>query len=417
MSHLRSWSFLAVAVFAVLVPGATRAQPPPPPPPPPASQYYPPADTQTTPPPAAPAPSPTDQQQGVPPPPSSTVTPPSDNAPTSTSQPTTTIQAAPDTQPQATPPERTSDVPLTPPEAESFRPRNPPSLTDAFQPRPPPPSDENGAYLDGRPRQGPFLSGPGSLTFVLHHTILGAMGGLFTQGFAQEFKIDKESREAMLAGTLIGAGLGFGASAWWQFNNWVDRPLGYFSISNSVVGGMFMGGFMDLLADDRTVLAWSSFVGAELGAWLTAIIGGGQFPLNHGLLISSGAAWGLASSALLMAIIHFSGTKIPGKTWADTLLMAPGIGAGALAIATMRYNPTSGQILRADIFGAGVGSAVLLLSGLVLGGFDQPTPYVLSFLASAGAITTVSLLWEESVDRTAVSSGGYRSKKPYKGYW
>jgi hypothetical protein len=253
----------------------------------------------------------------------------------------------------------------------------------------------------------------------MHHSILGAMGGLFTQGFAQEFKIDRDSREAMLAGTLIGAGLGFGASAWWQFNHWVDRPLGYFGIVNSVVGGMFLGGFMDLLADDRDVLAWSSFVGAELGAWLTAIIGGGQMPLNHGMLVASGAAWGLAYSALMLAIVHFSNTDIRGKTWADTLLIAPGIGAGALAIATLRYNPTSGQILRANMFGAGVGAFVLLVSGLVLGGFDQPTPYVLSFLGSAGAITTVSLLWEESVDRTAVPSGaaGYKSKKPYKGLW
>ncbi len=323
---------------------------------------------------------------------------------------------------QEPPPARTNDAPLAPPDPESLRTRAQPPLTEGYVPQanavpPPPPND--GTILDGRPRQGPFLSGPGSLTFVLHHTILGAMGGLFTQGFAQEFKIDRDSREAMLAGTLIGAGLGFGASAWWQFNNWVDRPLSYFAISNSLVGGMFLGGFMDLLADDRDVLAWSSFVGAELGAWLTAVVGGGQLPMNHGLLVSSGAAWGLASSALLLAIIHFSGTEIRGKTWADTLLIAPGIGAGALAIATMRYNPTSGQILRADIFGSGVGAAVLLLSGLVLGGFDQPTPYVLSFLASAGAITTVSLLWEESADRTAVPSGGgsYRSKKAYKGYW
>jgi hypothetical protein len=311
---------------------------------------------------------------------------------------------------------------VAPAEPDSLRTRPNPPLTEngiqpPYSPTPPPPPEESGAMLDGRPRQGPFLSGPGSMTFVLHHTLLGAMGGFFTQGFAQNFKIDRDSREAMLAGSLIGAGLGFGASAWWQFNNWVDRPVSYYGITNSVVGGMFLGGFMDLLADDRDVLAWSSFVGAELGAWLTAVIGGGQLPLNHGLLISSGSAWGLASSALLLAIIHFSGTTIPGKTWADTLLMAPGIGAGVLAISTMRYNPTSGQILRADIFGAGVGAAVLLLSGLVLGGFDQPTPYVLSFLGSAGAITTVSLLWEESVDRTAVPSGGYRSKKAYKGYW
>jgi hypothetical protein len=254
------------------------------------------------------------------------------------------------------------------------------------------------------------------LTFVVHHTVLGAMGGLFTQGFARDFNFDKGSREAMLAGTLIGAGLGFGAASWWQFNNWVDRPLGYFGMANSLVGAMFMGGFMDLLADDRDVLAWSSFIGAEAGAWLTAVIGGGQLPLNHGLLVSSGAAWGMASTALLLAIIHFSGTKIAGKTWVDTLLIAPGIGATALAISTMRYNPTSGQILRANIFGAGVGAAVLLLSGLVLGGFDQPTPYVLSFLGSAGAITTVSLLWEESVDRTAVTSSSSKAR-PYRNVW
>jgi hypothetical protein len=290
----------------------------------------------------------------------------------------------------------------------------------ALPPTPPPPPEASGALLDGRPRQGPFLSGPGSLTFVMHHTVLGAMGGLFTQGFARDFAWDKGSREAMLAGTLIGAGLGFGAASWWQFNNWVDKPLGYFGMGNSLVGAMFMGGFMDLLADDRDVLAWSSFIGAEAGAWLTAIIGGGQLPLNHGLLVASGAVWSAAAVALLMASIHFSsgGKGIAGKTWADTLLMAPGIGATVLAISTMRYNPTSGQILRANVFGAGVGAAVLLLSGLVLGGFDQPTPYVLSFLGSAGAITTVSLLWEESVDRTAVPATSSSSKgKPYRNVW
>jgi hypothetical protein len=386
VSHLRIWSCLTVAIAALLLPGVTRAQQSAYPPPPPVQNYYPPpADDQATPSRTAPA----------------------------------------DPQGTDTDPARPGDAPVAPPDPGSLRTRPNPPLTQSglapqAVPTPPPPPEASGALLDGRPRQGPFLSGPGSLTFVLHHSIMGAMGGLFTQGFAREFRIDRDSREAMLAGTLIGAGLGFGASAWWQFNNWVDRPLGYFGIANSIVGGMFLGGFMDLLADNRDVLAWSSFVGAELGAWLTAVIGGGQLPLNHGMLISSGAAWGLAYSALLLAIVHFSESQgVRGKTWADTLLIAPGIGAGALAIATMRYNPTSGQIVRANIFGAGVGTFVLLVSGLVLGGFDQPTPYVLSFLGSAGAITTVSLLWEESVDRTAVPSGsaGYRSKKPYKGLW
>ncbi|HYH97181.1 hypothetical protein [Hyalangium sp.] len=414
MSHLRTWSCLTVAIVALLLPGTTRAQPSPSSPPPPAPIYHPPPEAaQVAPPPATPAP--TDPQQGVPPPPSGS----------STQQPTTTIPASPDPQETGTPPARPSDAPVAPPDPNSLRTRPHPPLTETgLAPQatatPPPPPEASGVLLDGRPRQGPFLSGTGSLTFVLHHTILGALGGLFTQGFAQEFKIDRDSREAMLAGTLIGAGLGFGASAWWQFNNWVDRPLGYFGIANSLVGAMFLGGFMDLLGDNRDVLAWSSFVGAELGAWLTAVIGGGQLPLNQGLLISSGAAWGLAYSALLLAIVHFSGTEVRGKTWADTLLIAPGIGAGALAIATMRYTPTSGQILRANTFGAGVGAFVLLVSGLVLGGFNQPTPYVLSFLGSAGAITTVSLLWEESVDRSATptgSSGAKSRSKPYKGLW
>ncbi|MDC0707888.1 hypothetical protein POL68_05345 [Stigmatella sp. ncwal1] len=380
MPHLRTWSCLAIAISALLLPGAARAQWEPESPP-----------------------APTDY--GV----------PSEAAPAE--------QAAPAEDPAYLPPPPTEaqDAPLTPPPPDSSSLRTvpqPPLTENGAAPaalRPPPPPESRGPLLDGRPRQGPFLSGPGSLTFLMHHALLGAAGGLFTQGFANDFSFDRGSREAMLAGTLIGAGLGFGAAAWWQFNNWVDRPMAYFGIPHSLVGGMFLGGFMHLLSDDRDVLAWSSFVGAELGAWLTATVGGGQMPLNHGLMVTSGAGWGLAYSALLLAIVHFSGTDVRGKTWTNTLLIAPGIGAGALALATMQYNPTAGQILRADLFGGGVGAVVLLVSGLVLGGFDQPTPYVLSFLGSVGAITTVSLLWEESVDRTAITSSS--RKKPYKNVW
>ncbi|NMO23341.1 hypothetical protein HPC49_38750 [Pyxidicoccus fallax] len=322
-----------------------------------------------------------------------------------------------------------TDAPRVPPEPDSLvtqpqAPLTPDGQTDPLKPASTtasaaPPGEDTGVLLDGRPRQGPFLSGPGSLTFIIHHTTMGALGGLFTQSFKKDYSFKKASREEVLAGTLIGAGLGFGASAWWQFNNWVDKPMAHFSIGNSVVGGMFMAGFMDLFTQDPSVLTWSAFLGAELGAWLTAGLGGGQLPLNDGLLVSSGAGWGMAYAALLLAVIHFSGTDVSSKTWRDTLLLAPGIGAGALALATMRYDPTPSQILRADIFGAGVGAAVLLISGLVLGGFDQSTPYVLSFLGSAGAITTVSLLWEESVDRSAMRMTSGRSAKgrPYKNVW
>jgi hypothetical protein len=66
---------------------------------------------------------------------------------------------------------------------------------------------------------------------------------------------------------------------------------------------------------------------------------------------------------------------------------------------------------------------VLVLSALVLGGFDQPTPYVLSFLGSAAAITTVSLLWEEAAERprmalgSSSSSSGSSKGKPYRCVW
>ncbi|HEX8706335.1 MAG TPA: hypothetical protein VF815_46300, partial [Myxococcaceae bacterium] len=270
MPQLRTWSCLAVTLAVLALPQVGLAQQYPSPSP--VQPLYSPSDTQETPPasedPAAPA------------------------APRDAPSSTTTIPAVPDPQePVVTPPASPSDAPVVPPDPNSLRTEPQAPLTEsgvratAVPPTPPPPPEASGALLDGRPRQGPFLSGPGSLTFVVHHTVLGAMGGLFTQGFARDFEFDKGSREAMLAGTLIGAGLGFGAASWWQFNNWVDQPLGYFGMGNSLVGAMFMGGFMDLLADDRDVLAWSSFIGAEAGAWVTAIIGGGLLPLNHGLLV------------------------------------------------------------------------------------------------------------------------------------
>jgi hypothetical protein len=334
--------------------------------------------------------------------------------------------------------ESASDAPRAPPEAVPLRlepqaplvQEDPEAAEDpgaAEEPEALPPeaapaatasAEQGGVLVEGKVRQGAFLSGPGSLTFILHHSVMGGLGGFATQAIPRRFEFDKGDREAMLAGTLIGAGLGFASAAWWQFNHWVDRPVGYFGIANSVIGGMALGGFADLLTRDASTLTWASFIGAELGAWLTASIGGGQMPLEDGLLVASGGAWGAIYSALLLAIVHFSGTKITGKTFTDVLLLAPGLGATALAMATTKYSPTASQILRADVFGAGVGAVVLVVSALVLGGFNEPTPYVLAFLGSAGAITTVSMLWEEAAERPKASLGSGSSKrKAYRGLW
>ncbi len=281
-----------------------------------------------------------------------------------------------------------------------------------------PPPEDDGAMLDGHPRYGPFLSGPGSLSFVLHHTLMGATGGLVTQGISSGFSLEAGSREAMLVGTLVGAGLGFGVSAWWQFNNWIDQPMGNFGVAHSIIAAMFFAGFVDLFSDDRTALAYTSFLGAELGAWLTTFVAGGEMTLATGLALSSGAAWAMAYMGLLLATLGNSGTQLTTPTIVDSLLIAPGVGLGLMALANLRFKPTATQVLRANAFGAGVGAAVLVLSALVLGGFGSPTPYVLSLVTSAGAIAAVSIFWEESAERPTQTLHRNREKdRPYRNVW
>lgn len=308
--------------------------------------------------------------------------------------------------------------PYAPPEEEQGSLLGEPAPTTAPSAR-----KETGPLIDGRLREGAFLSGPGSLTFVLHHSAMGFLGGFSTQ-FLGGFRDGRPSfelgaREAMLAGTLVGAGIGFGASAWYQFNNWIGLPAANFGIVNSVISGMALTGLVDLMTNDALALAWVAFLGAEAGAWVTAVVGGGDFTVNKGLFIASGGGWGLAYCALLLGVLGTSGSSTNVNAAVDALLIAPGIGAGALALAAMKYSPTTNQILRADAFGAGVGAGVLLLSGAFLGGFSQPTPYVLSMLGSAGAIAAVSLLWEESAEGppTAIYLKDVERDRPYASAW
>lgn len=277
----------------------------------------------------------------------------------------------------------------------------------------------DGAMLDGQLREGAFLSGPGSLAFVMHHTIMGAAAGLVTQGFATGFNIQQEGRAAMLIGTLVGAGIGFGTSSWWQFNHWMDKPAAFYGIANSVVGALFFTGLMDLVSNDGTLLAWTGAIGALTGAWLTVTLGGGQMPARRGLAIASGAGWGMAYAALLLAIIGNSGQAGRPETAFDIIAISSGLGAGLMALAGLKYDPTTTQLVRADLFGAGVGAAVLVLSALVLGGFNTATPYVLSLLAATGAITAVSLLWEESAERSPSADVLIPAprKEPYRTVW
>ncbi len=73
-----------------------------------------------------------------------------------------------------------------------------------------------------------------------------------------------------------------------------------------------------------------------------------------------------------------------------------------MAFATLRFNPSTTQIMRANLFGVGAGGVVLVLAALVLGAnFASPVPYILAAVAAIGAKVTVSLLWAEAAEGPA----------------
>lgn len=384
-------------------PGASKKKRKPPSgPPPPAPQQ--PAPAQPPPGPAAPPSAPVEV---APAPPAG----PAQGAPAQAPQvPEAEPSGAPPSQPQPQPDATTAAPALAPEVPEEPPPPPDPDAPTAEAARPeeqaprkaviivPLPKDEGRTDLiDGRVRQGAWLSGPGSLTFILQHTAMASLGGLLISGHAFRFGAEPGAAEAMLTGTLLGAGLGFATSAWWQHHHWIGETTSYFSIANAVIAGMFTVGLVDAFTPNGLALSIAALIGMEVGAWATTFLGGGDLRFDDGVFISAGAAWGLAYGSMLLAVIASSGTQISPKGVLDALLIAPGAGAGILALASSRYKPSASQVIRASLIGAGVGGAVLLLSGAVLGGFGNPTPYVLSMASAASAKAAVALLWPDPV--------------------
>jgi hypothetical protein len=259
--------------------------------------------------------------------------------------------------------------------------------------------------LDGHPREGAFLSGPGSLTFILHHTLLTGVGALATQMIPRALEhnsqtfTNQDARLAYLGFGLGGAAVGFAGSAVWQFTHWMSERTATFGIVNSAFGAMFLGGLTNLFSTEPYAISWLTLIGSLAGAWLTPIVGGGDLPLNHGALITTGGIWAAIYTALIVAIVRTTGGAVDGRSALDAIMLTPAIGAAALALATLKFNPSTAQVMRANIFGLGVGGAVLLLSALVLAGnFNHPVPYVLAGVGAIGAQTLVSLLWVEAAE-------------------
>lgn len=377
-------------------------------------------------------------------------------------QPPPAPQPEPIPEPQPPPPQ---DTPVQPDTRTIEALPPPPPLPEQFDSNPPQlvPSGP-GAMLDGHPREGAFLSGPGSLTFLMHHTLMTGFGVLATQLIpraidaspAHEARFDRNgnidipaggcppidprylgpeskvvtcsdivtgegARLAYLTGTLLGAGVGFTSAAIWQFNNWISHRSANFGILSSLIGGMFLGGFTDLVTGhgDAYATLWMTMIGSSAGAWLAAIVGGGDIALNKATLIVSGAAWAAIYTALIVAIIATTGGAITPRSGLDAVMLMPALGAGVMALATLKFNPSTAQIIRANIFGAIVGGAVLALSGLLLGpttGFTtSPVPYILAGVGAIGAKTLVSLLWADAAENPGTSE--ISGKRTYRSVW
>ena len=383
-------------------------------------------------------------------------------------QPPPAPQPEPAPQPLPPPP---SDTPITVPETRTIEALPPPPpLPEQLDTNPAQVTPQGpGAMIDGHPREGAFLSGPGSLTFLLHHTLMTGLGTLATQlvpraidaapargpsydnrGMVDvpasgcdpanvQASIDKKpeayegvmscpeivtgegARLAYLTGTLLGAGVGFTSAAIWQFNNWISHRSANFGILSSLIGGMMLGGFTDLVTGhgDASATMWMALIGQSAGAWLAAIVGGGDIALNKATLIVSGAAWGAIYTALIVAMVATTGGAITPRGAIDAVMIVPAFGAGLMALATLKFNPSTAQIIRANIFGAIVGGAVLALSGLLLGpatGFTQsPVPYILAGVGAIGAKTLVSLLWADAAENPTTTGVG--SDRKYRNVW
>lgn len=364
------------------------------------------------------------------------------------------VEVAAPQEPQPAPQPEPAPAPAPQPEPEPVRQPEPapqPAVDPSvLSPEPPPPAIQPaGAMLDGHPREGAFLAGPGSLAFILHHTLWGTAGALATQlapriqnlvlidtvrqldehidpsgGYTfcptpESADIcsagDADDRTAYLTSGLIGLGVGFASSAIWQFTHWLDRPAVTGGFLHGLFGGLFFAGFTGLLTGDSTAISWASFLGSEAAMWASIILGGGELPTNKVLFISSGAFWAAAFAGLLIGIIATSGGGVDPRTGLNVVMLAPGIGALATGLFSLKYSPSITKVLRANLFGVLAASAVFLVSGLVLGAnFNHPVPYVLAPIAAAGTMTIVSLLWADSAENPVTpADGAAKARDPF----
>lgn len=345
--------------------------------------------------------------------------------------------AAPEPAPQPAPEPQLQPVPEPQPAPVEPPPAQP--VPDALVPESPPPEPQPaGAMLDGHPREGAFLAGPGSGGFIAHHTLLGFFGGLSTQMVPRigdiyfggdPYPFDEGDRIAYLTSGLLGAGVGFGASAIYQFFRWIDGPAAGFGALHSLYGAMFFSGFTHLVtggvpqgAPDQfarvSAITWLGFLGAEAAAWTSILLGGGELPVNKGVLASTGAYWAAVFTGLILGIVASSGGGTDVGSGIDAILLAPGLGAVALGLFGLKYNPSTARIMRANLMGTLVGAAVYVVSALVMGlKFANPVPFALGAVGAAGALGLTAWLWVDAADPSSVAPADGKARALYGDLW
>lgn len=377
--------------------------------------------------------------------------------------------AQPPPEPPPEPAPVTQDVPMAPPpdtRTIEASPPLPPPPEELPPPTAPVTQEGPGAMLDGHPREGAFLSGPGSFTFIMHHTLMTGLGVLATQmvpravdassphapvrdAMAPASQFDgctaerlakyqaanpkitscteifsgEDARVAYLAGSLIGAAVGFGTSAAWQFFNWQSERAANFGIIASFFGAGFLGSITDLAtqAGDPVATTWMTLIGASAGAWTAAIVGGGDISLNRIAFITTGGVWAGLYTGMITAMLVTGGTSLLGRTAVDIAMLTPAIGAGLMALLSLKFSPSFAQIMRANLFGAAAAALVIVVSALIINpvtGWNNPLPYGFGLGASVLAQGLVSWLWADAAENKPMTwLTGYRSDGRYVGVW
>jgi hypothetical protein len=121
-----------------------------------------------------------------------------------------------------------------------------------------------------------------------------------------------------------------------------------------------------------------------------------------------------------MAVLATTGGNVGTlRAIGDVIMITPALGALAMGLASLSFNPSAAQVMRANLFGLAAGAVLLLLPALVLSAhFLSPVPYILGGAGALATQTLVSLLWAEPAEpEPSLGPGGSSSPRARVSPW